>query len=338
MSGSLGKAVVAVFVGCGVIVAMFGFFVVAAFGGGQLPSSGGSGAGGNLDTSKVPPEYVAWVLKAGVCEDVPGALSPAVIAAQIEAESDWIPDRTSPAGAQGLSQFMPGTWKSWGKDENDNHDGGSPFDPPDAIMAQGRYDCYLAGEVQKYVKAGQASGDITDLMLAAYNAGPYAVKYNHGVPPYTETLGYVQKIRGLISKYSLPLAGGGPFGDAVIEAARAKLDLPYVWGGGDEHGPTGGGYDCSGLVLYAVYQASKGKIDLPHSSEIQVTMGTAVDRNAMQPGDIIGFDLHNNGDYDHIGIYIGNHQMIHAPHTGDVVKVATLDWYEKYPWKVRRFG
>ncbi|MEE1782687.1 NlpC/P60 family protein [Streptomyces sp. SP17BM10] len=343
MSGSVGKAVMGVTV-CAVATALvFGLLVVSAAGGGApgMPpgSSGGSGTTGTLDATKVPPDYLAWVQKAGVCDAVPGALSPQVIAAQIEAESNWDPTAVSKGvGAQGISQFMPATWKTWGKDENGDGDGGNPFDPADAIMAQGRYDCYLAGEVQNYVKAGQASGDITDLMLAAYNAGPYAVKYSHGVPPYTETLGYVQKIRGLISKYTVPPAGGGAFGDQIVTAARAKLNLPYVWGGGDEHGPTGGGYDCSGLVLYAVYQASGGKIDLPHLSEEQVTMGTAVERNDMKPGDVIGFDLHHNGDYDHIGIYIGNHQMIHAPHTGDVVKVATLDWYESFPWKVRRFG
>ncbi|MFF7995068.1 NlpC/P60 family protein [Kitasatospora xanthocidica] len=316
---------------------MAALLVIAGAAGGEPDKTNTGSAAGSLDQTRVPSEYLAWVMKAGQCDAVPNALSPAVIAAQIEAESGWDPNAVSPGvGAQGIAQFMPDTWKSWGQDAN-NNGVNSPFDPPDAIMAQGRYDCYLAEEVQKYVKAGQATGEITDLMLAAYNAGPGAVQAYHGVPPYVETQTYVQKIRGLISKYTIATTGG-PFGDKVVAAARAQLGIKYVWGGGDVSGATSGGFDCSGLVLYSIYQASGGGISLPHSSEIQVTMGTPVDPADMKPGDIIGFELNGGGDFDHIGIYVGNNQMIHAPRTGDVVKVASLDWYGKFPWKVRRFG
>ncbi|HEV7189220.1 MAG TPA: NlpC/P60 family protein, partial [Blastococcus sp.] len=62
-------------------------------------------------------------------------------------------------------------------------------------------------------------------------------------------------------------------------------------------------------------------IDLPHSSALQSTMGKAVSRADLQPGDLVFF----YSPVSHVGIYIGNGQMVHAPTTGDVVKVANLD-------------
>lgn len=156
-----------------------------------------SGAGGGLKEGTVPQQYVPWVLKAGALCDV---IKPAVIAAQIEAESGWNPDAESPVGAEGLSQFMPGTWTTWGRDE-DGNGRSSPYDPGDAIMAQGRYDCALARQVQGYKDRGEASGETLDLALAAYNAGPGAVQQYHGMPPYTETRNYVARIKSLIAKY-----------------------------------------------------------------------------------------------------------------------------------------
>jgi murein DD-endopeptidase MepM/ murein hydrolase activator NlpD len=96
---------------------------------------------------------------------------------------------------------MPGTWPNWGKDEDGNGQA-SPFDPPDAIMAQGRYDCALAKDVEGYKSRGEASGETLDLALAAYNAGPGAIQEYHGMPPYTETQNYVVRIKSLIPKYA----------------------------------------------------------------------------------------------------------------------------------------
>ena len=98
------------------------------------------------------------------------------------------------------------------------------------------------------------------------------------------------------------------------------------------------GFDCSGLVLYAIYQASGGAVQLPHSSEVQSTMGAAVPTSAMQPGDVIGFALDNNGDFDHIAIYVGNAQVIDAPYTGQVVRIDPLSDFAGHPWAVRSFG
>ena len=100
-------------------------------------------------------------------------------------------------------------------------------------------------------------------------------------------------------------------GDQVVADARKYLGIPYVWGGTDP----AKGLDCSGLVQ-RVY-ADLG-IDLPRVSQDQAHVGQAVPGLAQaRPGDLLCFGT----PADHIGIYIGGHQMIVAPKTGDVVKV-----------------
>ncbi|MGI5347352.1 NlpC/P60 family protein [Streptomyces sp. CA-250714] len=312
-----------------------------------------------LDTARVPQEYAVWIERAG--KECPEVSAP-LIAAQIAAESGWNPNAKSPAGAHGLSQFMPGTWETWGvdaagKDGSPEPDGrADPFTPGDAIMTQARYDCWLAGKV----KSLGTGGDPTRLMLAAYNAGPGAVQKSGGIPPYPETQAYVARITASMVQYTgegpeaaegmdgqdAPAEDGGEFGGRIVAYAKKWLGTPYSWGGGGTDGPGKGfaqgagtvGFDCSSLVQYAVYRASGGKTLLPRTSQIQVTKGRPVARDAMRPGDVIGFNL--NGSYDHIGIYLGNRQFIHAPKTGDVVKISQLDerYYASKPQKVRRFG
>ncbi len=103
----------------------------------------------------------------------------------------------------------------------------------------------------------------------------------------------------------------------VVGIAMRYLGVPYVWGGA-----TPSGFDCSGLTLY-VY--AKMGVSLPHYTGAQWNMGVAVSRSDLQPGDLVFF----NG-LGHMGIYIGGNQMIHAPHTGDVVKITALTgWYDQ---------
>ena len=109
-----------------------------------------------------------------------------------------------------------------------------------------------------------------------------------------------------------PIGGGHPAAAAI--AAR-YLGVPYRWGGASPSG-----FDCSGLVMYVYAQLG---ISLPHYTVAQYGMGVAVSRGSLQPGDLVFFD-----GLGHVGIYIGNNQFIHAPHTGDVVKVSSITgWY-----------
>ncbi|MFI6340482.1 NlpC/P60 family protein [Streptomyces sp. NPDC050535] len=335
-------------VGTGVLVligSLVGLSVVGSVD--QKKEAAPVGFATTLDVKGVPTEYVEWIQRAGQqCPEVSAPL----VAAQIKAESNWDPTAVSPADAQGLSQFIPGTWATWGvdaasRDGSPEPDGvADPFTPGDAIMTQARYDCWLAGKVKK-VNPG---GDPTRLMLAAYNAGPGAVQDYDGVPPYPETQDYVTKIIESMTDFTgaQPDAQASEFGDRVVAAAKKWLGTPYSWGGGGPEGPGRGfaqgantiGFDCSSLVQYAVYQASGGEELLPRVSQLQVLAGESVAGDDMRPGDVIGFNL--NGSYDHIGIYIGHGQFIHAPKTGDVVKINSLDepYYAQKPQKVRRFG
>jgi cell wall-associated NlpC family hydrolase len=343
----------------------------------QLQLAAETGPTVPLNTSAVPnSSWVPWIEQAGsLCP----LITPQVIAAQDSVESSWNANAVSPVGAEGIAQFMPGTWPAYdsppavpGPD--------TPFNVADAIMAQGRLDCSLAAAVASL--AQQTGIPALTLALDAYNAGLGAVTQSGGVPDNPETEGYAPAIEQLASTTYADIgpspdgtgpSGSGPSGSgpsgtgtsnfamAEIAAAEAELGLPYVWGGGSDSGPSGSavappalvgqpGFDCSGLVMYAVYQASDGAIALPHLSQEQVTLGQQVAvatgaqvlaSGSLEAGDVIGFyNLDADNQWDHIGIYIGNGEMIDAPETGQVVSVTNLatSYWASVDWDVRSFG
>jgi cell wall-associated NlpC family hydrolase len=98
----------------------------------------------------------------------------------------------------------------------------------------------------------------------------------------------------------------------VAGVAMQYIGTPYVWAGSSP-----GGFDCSGLVMYAYSQVG---VSLPHSSYAMWNDGVSVPRDQLQPGDIVFFD-----GLGHVGIYIGGGEFVHAPHTGTVVQVSSLD-------------
>jgi soluble lytic murein transglycosylase-like protein len=115
-------------------------------------------------------------------------VSATLLAAQIYAESGFNPFAVSPAGAQGIAQFMPGTARGIGLR--------NPFDPEQAIDAQAQ----LMRDLLRRFGA-------VPLALAAYNAGPAPVAACGCVPPFPETRGYVARILGLMSGAGEPVAG-----------------------------------------------------------------------------------------------------------------------------------
>ncbi|KQW42626.1 hypothetical protein ASC77_23465 [Nocardioides sp. Root1257] len=128
------------------------------------------------------------------------------------------------------------------------------------------------------------------------------------------------------------------FPGALIAAAASQLGRPYVWGGGVFTGPTGGGFDCSGLVLYAAYQASGGRIRLPHYSGSQIHAGRGIGWAEKQPGDLIFFSYPGAGGPHHVAIYVGGDRILQAPHTGDVVRYGTIGEFAGQVMTVRRLG
>jgi len=113
-------------------------------------------------------------------------------------------------------------------------------------------------------------------------------------------------------RVDLPIPGNGKAAQAARWALTQQLK-PYVWGA---DGPNS--YDCSGLVMAAYQQVG---ISLPHYTGDQWTAGRHISREELRPGDLVFFysDLH------HVGIYLGGGMMVHAPRTGDVVRIASIN-------------
>ncbi|MEV8631169.1 C40 family peptidase [Streptosporangium sp. NPDC051023] len=99
-----------------------------------------------------------------------------------------------------------------------------------------------------------------------------------------------------------------------------QVGTPYVWGGGSSAGPTGGGFDCSGLALHAW---SKAGARLTHYTGSQFRQGRRVSFSRLRPGDLIFFGG-GAGDPTHVGLYVRDGVMVHAPKTGDVVKTTNF--------------
>lgn len=101
-------------------------------------------------------------------------------------------------------------------------------------------------------------------------------------------------------------------GAQVVAIAMQYLGIPYVWGGASPSQ----GFDCSGLTMYVFAQVG---VSLPHYAAAQYELGVPVSRDQLQPGDLVFFR-----GLGHMGMYIGGGNMIHAPRTGDVVKISSI--------------
>jgi cell wall-associated NlpC family hydrolase len=265
-------------------------------------------------------------------------VDPALLKALVRAESNFDPNAVSGAGAIGLTQLMPGTAAGLGVQ--------NAYDPMQSLMGGARY---LHNALQQF------NGD-ESLALASYNAGSGAVQKYGGIPPYAETQAYVPRVLGYAQQFRAEGFGGSTAtptattatvpttttttasipgsaaslavqgatqaatsqgAQTAISVAQQYLGTPYKWGGSSPST----GFDCSGLVQYAYGQAG---VKLPRVAADQYNVGTPVDRNQLQPGDIVFFK-DSSGYVHHEGLYLGGGKFLHAPHTGDVVKISSLD-------------
>ncbi|WP_407550719.1 bifunctional lytic transglycosylase/C40 family peptidase [Streptomyces sp. Pv4-95] len=301
-------------IGAGLVLCLLALLVIGTY----SAAAGMAGAGGRavgLAKGAVPAAYQSLVAKWGtLCP----AISPALLAAQLYQESGWNPKAQSPAAAQGMAQFIPGTWQTHGIDGNG--DGKRDvWDPEDAIPSAASYDCELA----KYVK--DAPGNATHNMLAAYNAGAYRVIQYQGVPPYRETQNYVKTITTLAKSFEAPV---GPVASSkqaagAIYYAQEKLGTPYLWGGNGT-AEQGGRFDCSGLTKAAYHSVG---IELPRVANDQWNAGPHPRRSELLPGDLVFFahDLKDPRSIHHVGMYVGGGYMINAPYTGAVIRFDKID-------------
>ncbi len=119
--------------------------------------------------------------------------------------------------------------------------------------------------------------------------------------------------------------GGGPKAQKVIAAAHTELGLPYIWGGGGYNGPTGGGFDCSGLTSYAFHQVG---LDLPRTAQTQYSatanskLPGGFDPASYQPGDLLFYGTADN--IHHVAIAIGNGQLIQASTFGEPLNIKAI--------------
>ena len=268
-------------------------------------------------TSGIPPQLLGVIEQAAssFCD-----LPPELLAAVLKVESNFDNQAVSAKGAMTMAQFLPATWTAWAVNGNPDADQTvSTQDTADVIHSAARYLCAL----------GAGNPDTQRLAVAAYNAGPAAVRRFHGIPPYPETIAYVRRVFAQAAAYATDAAAALPTGmllGRVLAFAYAQIGTPYRWGGdGSDRF-----YDCSGFTMRAYAQAG---VRLPRTSRAQYQASPHVDRAHLQPGDLL-FWAHDTGDpatIHHVAIYlgrdsVGHERMIDAPHTGATIQVRDVYW------------
>ncbi|MET7773166.1 NlpC/P60 family protein [Nocardia sp. NPDC005366] len=279
-----------------------------------LPTPGpgtSAGAGSTPSPSAredIPPELL--VLYQQAASDCPG-LDWSVLAAIGKIETDHgrsplpgVRSGENSSGAAGPMQFLAPTFDAVIARHSLPPGGASPpsrYDPSDAIHAAAHYLC--------------DSGAPADLYAAIW-------AYNHAD-------WYVNQVLDQAARYRTTTPSGG--GDChTIEAASAvagqavsfacaQLGIPYVWGG---NGPdVNGGWDCSGLTQ-AAYRAAG--ITLPRVTYDQIHTGPRVPENQLAPGDLMFYGTADN--VHHVGLFLGNGRMVHAPDIGQPVQISGYRW------------
>jgi cell wall-associated NlpC family hydrolase len=213
-------------------------------------------------------------------------------------------DQVSTAGAEGPMQFEPATFSAY---DHPVPPGGvtppTPYDPVDAIYAAARDLC----------ANGARNG--VDIAAAIY-------AYNHDNRYVARVLAYAATFAAPAAIDPAPDPAATPTAARAVSYALAQLGTPYRWGG---EAP-GVGFDCSGLTQ-AAYNAAG--LAIPRTSEAQWTGLPHVPLDDLEPGDLVFFDPGEflTGLPGHVGIYIGDHEMVDAPHTGAAVRTDNLaDW------------
>ncbi|MFF1716262.1 NlpC/P60 family protein [Streptomyces sp. NPDC058268] len=225
--------------------------------------------------------------------------------------------------AVGPFQFLPSTWRSTGRDGNGDKD----RDPHNAFDAALGAAVYLCGNGRDLSKMHQLDAAI--------------FQYNHSREYVTNVSKWITQYRAAAKGAGKAVDLGGVSGRAkkVVQAALSQRGLPYSWGGGNAKGPSTGvccspsgksgasitGFDCSGLTQYAFAQVG---ITLPRVASAQAGKGQRIrSKAALKPGDLVFFGYAPGSDSTiyHVGIYVGNGQMVNAARPGTKVRLDPVD-------------
>lgn len=168
-----------------------------------------------------------------------------------------------------------------------------------------------------------------DAYYFRHESGLYKVRFgNHAV--YKAARDQAEQLRdqGLIDQFFIVIpedyaaarirkGGTGDLRQELVTTARRFIGTPYRWGGtGKEEG-----FDCSGLTM-ACYRLNG--LNLPRASRSQYAVGRSVARDKLRQGDLVFFAMKKGGQVNHVGLYIGSGQFIHAPKRGQKVRVESL--------------
>lgn len=281
------------------------------------------GQGGGLLTGSVPGDYAPYVSQAGTrCPEI----TPALIAAQLGHESSFNPRAVSQVGAEGIAQFMPTTWRIWGKDYSG--DGVADiWNAQDAIGSQADYMCGLVSMIKAWINQGKVSGDVVQLALASYNAGPAWVLQDGGMPPDQETRLYVSTIIAATKQFNAPeQETGSKAVETAIAAAEAQDHARYVFGA---DGPNA--WDCSSLVQHA-WQAAGVQLPRTTFEQVKSPLLQQVPWQDRRRGDLIYFHIDGGALPDHVGMALSDHLMIHAshPHPNPEDDIVEADYTTSY--------
>lgn len=348
----------------GAFLCAFGLPVLV-FAGTTAQAATTSAASQQLDVSALPSaaqQWAPWIIQsAAQCGQL---LSAPEVAAQIDQESGWNPNAvahnpaTSGGDAMGLAQFQAGTWQTWGGDADGNATN-SPYDPPDAIMALGKFMCWLINWATNGVNVGTLKGDPYAIALAAYECGTGCVSDAGGVPATGIAHDYPTAVESKIDRYTLGTfaslipnfdAQGVPSGfalpantpSAIVSAIAwgfLQLGTPYHLDGSctDAHsGIPAKECDCSSLMQQSY---RNGGVSLPRTAAEQSRVGVKITNPAaLQPGDLV-FTAGSDGtraNPGHVGMYIGMGYILEAPRTGLDIRIVKFDGYWSKNWVVMR--
>jgi cell wall-associated NlpC family hydrolase len=262
-------------------------------------------------STKIPADYLAAYQTAGQSSGIPWT----VIAAVGKVESNHgqsndagVHSGANHAGAMGPMQFLSGTWQTYGVD-GDNDGTKNVYNPADAIPG-----------AANYLKASGAPGDIHAALFTYNRSNKYvdtvlewARRYGQQNPQPESAAQDPACQQAMLG--TLPDGASTKTARKVIDYARAQLGKPYKWGA---EGPKR--FDCSGLTMRA-YQAAG--IHIPRVAADQWNHEPRVPKGQEQPGDL-AFFIGSDGTTSHpghVGIVIGNGQMIAAPSTGKNVQI-----------------